>query len=241
VATPKRDEPPKEGRCLNRLSGVPDKLVLDNDSSIVEPRRPRTAARLHDEVAGRRYQELERHTEKLAAADPDTLVREAAGAPVGGEDGLKTLPSLAMMERIVFLRRVPIFVNLAPADLMHVAQAADEHAFPDGALIAGQGEPGEEMHVIASGCIRVLVARGDERIEVARRMAGECVGEMAIVSRAARMASLVAEGEVRTLTIDKRRFERILRDRPDVSLAVMGVLSDRLRELHGAEPPEVRS
>ena len=37
--------------CLKRLGGVPDKLVLDNDSSIVEPRRPRTAARLHDEVA----------------------------------------------------------------------------------------------------------------------------------------------------------------------------------------------
>jgi transposase len=37
--------------CLERLGGVPDKLVVDNDSSIVEPRRPRTAARLHDEVA----------------------------------------------------------------------------------------------------------------------------------------------------------------------------------------------
>lgn len=37
--------------CLTRLGGVPDKLVLDNDSSIVEPRRPRRPARLHDEVA----------------------------------------------------------------------------------------------------------------------------------------------------------------------------------------------
>ncbi len=37
--------------CLERLGGVPDSLVFDNDSSIVEPRRPRTAARLHDEVA----------------------------------------------------------------------------------------------------------------------------------------------------------------------------------------------
>ena len=37
--------------CLKRLGGVPEKFVVDNDSSIVEPRRPRTAARLHDEVA----------------------------------------------------------------------------------------------------------------------------------------------------------------------------------------------
>jgi transposase len=37
--------------CLERLGGVPEKFVVDNDSSIVEPRRPRTSARLHDEVA----------------------------------------------------------------------------------------------------------------------------------------------------------------------------------------------
>ncbi|MCA1677967.1 MAG: IS21 family transposase [Actinobacteria bacterium] len=37
--------------CLGRLGGVPEKLVLDNDSSVVEPRRPRTRASLHDEVA----------------------------------------------------------------------------------------------------------------------------------------------------------------------------------------------
>lgn len=37
--------------CLTRLGGVPDKLVVDNDSSIVQPRRPRTRARLHDEAA----------------------------------------------------------------------------------------------------------------------------------------------------------------------------------------------
>jgi CRP-like cAMP-binding protein len=55
------------------------------------------------------------------------------------------------------------------------------------------------------------------------------------------MASLAARGEVRTLTIDRRRFERILRERPEASLAVMAVLCDRLRELHGSEPLEARS
>lgn len=37
--------------CLKRLGGVPEKFVVDNDSSIVEPRRPRQPARLHNEVA----------------------------------------------------------------------------------------------------------------------------------------------------------------------------------------------
>lgn len=192
--------------------------------------------------AGRRLSELEFKMQELPEADLDKVVSDAAGGKPGGEGSVETLPSLSLMERMVFLRRVPLFVNLSPADLKNVAEAAREHVFSHGALIADQGEPGDEMHVIVAGSIRVLVqGGGNQLVDVALRAEGECVGEMAIVSRASRMASLVAEGEVRTLGLDRRRFERILRDRPEVSLAVMGVLSDRLRELHGTEPPEVRS
>jgi CRP-like cAMP-binding protein len=146
------------------------------------------------------------------------------------------------MERIVFLHRVPLFANLSPADLERVAEIAAEHLYADGDVIAEQGEPGDEMFVVVSGEIRVVVSsEGHDPVEVARRRAEEPVGEMAVVSRAPRMASLVAAGEVRTLAIDRRRFERILRDRPDVALAVMDVLCRRLRELPGAVPAEARA
>jgi HEAT repeat protein len=174
-----------------------------------------------------------------------TLGETSAAAALGGEallDPLDPLSSLSLMERIVFLRRVPLFVDLPPADLKHVAEIATEQFFSDGDIIAEQGELGAETYVVVSGSIRVVVSRdGGRPEEVARRTDGECVGEMAILSHAPRMASLIAQGDVRTLAIDRRRFERILRDRPDTSLAVMKVLSDRLRELHGAEPPEARS
>jgi CRP-like cAMP-binding protein len=61
---------------------------------------------------------------------------------------------------------------------------------------------------------------------------------MAIISDEPRMASLVCSGEVRTLAIDRKRFERILRDRPETSLAVMRVLCERLRESHARDPVE---
>ena len=61
---------------------------------------------------------------------------------------------------------------------------------------------------------------------------------MAVISRDVRMASIVAGGAVRVLAIDRERFERILRDRPDVALAVMDVLCNRLRQSSGSVPPE---
>jgi CRP-like cAMP-binding protein len=163
-------------------------------------------------------------------------VRDAASAALGGDGTVETLASLSLMERIAFLLRVPLFERLSPVDLERVAEIATEHVHADGDVIAEQGEPGDEMFVVVSGEISVVV-RADDRdpVEVARRRAEESVGEMAVVSRAPRMATLVAAGDVRTLAIDRRRFERILRDRPDVALAVMNVLCSRLRESSGAE------
>jgi CRP-like cAMP-binding protein len=59
---------------------------------------------------------------------------------------------------------------------------------------------------------------------------------MAIVSEEPRMASLLADGDVRTLSIDRARFQRILKERPDAGLAVMRVLCERLRESHARDP-----
>ena len=82
-----------------------------------------------------------------------------------------------------------------------------------------------------SGEVRVVAAGGDgQALELARRTPGEYVGEMAILSQEPRMASLVASGGVRTLCIDQKQFEGILRERPETSLAVIQVLCARLRE-----------
>ncbi len=150
---------------------------------------------------------------------------------------METLATLSLMERVLFLRKVPLFAGLAPSELRAVAEVCTEQVFGAGAALARQGEEGEELHIVVSGAIRVTVAAGGAEHEVAVRRAGEYVGEMAIVSRAPRMASLAAVGDVRVLSIDRRRFERILRDRPEVGLAVMRVLADRLRESDAARGP----
>jgi CRP-like cAMP-binding protein len=86
------------------------------------------------------------------------------------------------------------------------------------------------MHVVVSGEIDVGVADSDDRLELARRGPGEVVGEMSLITEKPRMASLTAVGDVRTLSIDRARFERILAERPEVSLAVMRQLCARLEQ-----------
>jgi CRP-like cAMP-binding protein len=178
--------------------------------------------------------------ERMARADPDAIARQAAGSALEGDRVVETIPTLPMMERVLFLRKVRLFGELTPVDLKHVAADAIEHLYPDGELIAEEGDPGDEMHIVVSGQIRVVLGTGRAaQVEVAARRSGDCVGEMAIVSEEPRMASLVAEGDVRTLSIDRSRFQRILKERPEASLAVIRVLCDRLRESHSRDPGTV--
>jgi CRP/FNR family cyclic AMP-dependent transcriptional regulator len=165
--------------------------------------------------------------------DQDEWIRECATYVANkiGEKTMDTISILSLMDRILFFKRVPLFANLAPADLKQVAAISEEHIFVNGAVLAEQGEPGDEIYIIISGEVRVCVMKDGHEVEVARRTSGDYVGELAIINREPRNATLVASGDVRALCIDQKSFEGLMRERPEVSLVIIRVLSKRLKEL----------
>lgn len=140
--------------------------------------------------------------------------------------------SMPAMERVLFLRKVPLFEALAPADLHAIAQVAEEDTFTDGDFLAVEGEVGDALHIIVSGAVRV----DRNGSVIAMRGSGEVVGEMSLITRGPRIASLVADGDVRTIRIGRHAFESMVHDRPDIAIGVMRVLAERLGEHGGADP-----
>jgi HEAT repeat protein len=164
--------------------------------------------------------------------DADDWIRACAELVVAGQGGAmtRTLTTLPLMERVMFLRKVPLFADLPPPDLKPIASIAEEDAFADGETIAEEGGAGDSMYIIVSGEVSIIVGRSDQREErvLAVRAAGDVIGEMAVIASQPRMASLVARGPVRVLTISQREFAAILRERPETSIAVIRVLCHRL-------------
>jgi CRP-like cAMP-binding protein len=156
----------------------------------------------------------------LAGGGPAEQAESAAGdAP----------PALPLMQRILFLRRVPLFAGLPPTDLKRLAAITGERRYADGATIVRQGEPGDEMYIVVAGEVRVLVeSSGAPTVEVARCVAGDHVGEMTIISQEPRVASLLAAGAVRVLVIGQQPFAGVLREQPDTRLALLRELCARL-------------
>jgi hypothetical protein len=165
----------------------------------------------------------------VVSGDPDPLIRSCVDLvrtiQEGEDDMSRSRTSMSPMERVLALRKIPLFAELSTADLRKAADIAQERTFATGDVISSEGEIGDELHVVLSGT--VVVMRGDGGT-IARRGQGDVVGEMSIITRGPRVASLVAEDDVRTLRIGRREFESMIRERPDVSLAVMRVLAERL-------------
>ena len=143
---------------------------------------------------------------------------------------MDTLQTVSTLERVLLLREVPIFSDLAPEDLQKVAAIAQEQWFPKDAAICRQDEEGNMMFIIVDGPVDVVrTSHGKEQV-ISTRGPGAFVGEMAIIESAPRSASLLSRGEVRVLGIDGETFKEILKERPEVSLAVLRSISRRLRE-----------
>jgi len=164
----------------------------------------------------------------------DPLLREAAlGAltQFGEEKIMDTLKTVSVLERILLLREIPIFADLSPEDLKLVAETAREEWYPQNTVIFHQGDEGNMMFVIVAGLLHVIKSEnGTERV-LAQRSSGDFLGEMAIIESAPRSATLRAQTDVRVLAIDGETFKGILRERPDVSFAVLRSISRRLREM----------
>ena len=136
----------------------------------------------------------------------------------------RTQTTVPLVERVVFLRKAPLFAGLPPQDLQPIAEVAEEHVFAEGELIAAEGEPGETTFVIVDGDVdvvadgRTLAVRGSgDSLERCRS------SPAALVSR-----RCVRSPDVRVLEIHKPAFEAILRERPDTALALMRVFASGL-------------
>jgi hypothetical protein len=172
-------------------------------------------------------------------SETDVLLSEAAYETLcefGEVPPMDTLDTVSILERILLLREIPIFADLSPEDLKRVAEIAREEWYPQNSVIFHQGDEGNMMFVIVDGNLQIMrTVNGAEQV-LAQRGPGDFVGEMAIIESAPRSATLLTKTDVRVLAIDGETFKGILRERPDVSFAVLRSVSRRLRELSEKEP-----
>jgi CRP/FNR family transcriptional regulator, cyclic AMP receptor protein len=132
------------------------------------------------------------------------------------------------------LRRCPTFELLSPAELEALGEECRPVAFEPGQIVFEEGSPGASLFVLAEGEVEIVHRNEAVQKVIARLRAPAAFGEMALVDREARSATVRACSPCRALELTAEGFTAFRKRSRDgftfVVINIARVLSTRLRE-----------
>lgn len=125
------------------------------------------------------------------------------------------------------LSSVRIFSSCGRKELRAISKTAKNVSVHSGTQIITEGEEGDTMYVVISGSARV--SRSGRKLATVGP--GAAFGELALLSKGPRTASVVAVSDMEVAIIARRQLNRLLEDAPSFARKLLESLADIVREL----------
>jgi CRP-like cAMP-binding protein len=125
------------------------------------------------------------------------------------------------------LSTVPLFSACSKKELQKLAKATDEITLPAGHVLMEQGHLGREAFVIVEG---TAVVRRNGR-KIAELGPGSAVGELSLLDRGERTATVKAETDLTVLVIGPREFGAVIDSVPSISGKLLQSMATTIRDL----------
>jgi len=178
---------------------------------------------------------------------PEEIIRRIKSTlgmePVVGEEAKPILERakkeakrvLEKFDRIKLLSSSEVFSGLAPAQLEKVSKNFQEITLDKDKVIFKEGEEGDSLYIIGQGSVRVVkTGEGKEEEVIAILESGMSFGEMALVQKEQRSATIITNEPSILLKMGKDAFEKILESDKEIALIIyknfVQLLANRLRK-----------
>lgn len=135
---------------------------------------------------------------------------------------------LTSVERLLFVRGVPIFKELRDDFLVRLASVMDELSFPKDYTIFTEGQEGRALYIVVSGRVRVHLGNRD----LAELDEGACFGEMSLFDSEPRSASITTLEPCDCLVLTQQQLYDAIDETPGIAINIIRLLSRRIRELN---------
>ncbi|HVF75913.1 MAG TPA: cyclic nucleotide-binding domain-containing protein [Acidimicrobiales bacterium] len=129
-------------------------------------------------------------------------------------------------EKLEQLGRMWLFSACTKRDLQVIGRTSDEVTVPAGKALTEEGRPGHEFYLILDG--EASVRRNNRKI--ATLSAGQYFGELSLLDRGPRTATVVADTDLRLLVLGQREFNGLLDEVPGLAHKVLKTMATRLRD-----------
>ena len=137
---------------------------------------------------------------------------------------LKARPTLH--PKALDLKSIWLFSSCTSTELRKIRSSCDEVEVPAGKILVEEGRIGLEFFLIVTGTARVT--RHGRKVAVLGP--GSHFGELALLDRRPRSASVVSETEMDVLVLSQRQFNSLLEAVPTISRKMLAAMAERLRE-----------
>jgi CRP/FNR family cyclic AMP-dependent transcriptional regulator len=127
---------------------------------------------------------------------------------------------------IEHLSKVPLFAALSQKELGLVSKRAEDVTVPAGKVLCSEGEMGHEYFVILEGTAKVT--RHGRKI--ATIGVGDGFGELSLLARSPRNATVVAETPMEVVVLGQREFAGLIDDVPGFARKLLSSLAERVRD-----------
>jgi len=124
------------------------------------------------------------------------------------------------------LQQVALFGACSRKDLQLVARRAEDVRVPAGKTLVEEGETGHEFFVILDGTARVT----RQGRKIANLGPGAAFGELALLEKAPRNATVVADSDMELVVLGQREFAGLIDEVPGFARKLLAGMAHRLRE-----------
>jgi CRP/FNR family transcriptional regulator len=133
-------------------------------------------------------------------------------------------------QRVVLLRRIPVFAGLSDDDLAAVAAVSVARRLETGAIVFREGDRSDTCYVVRSGVARAIREHPDGRsITLAHFGPGDIFGELAMFDDEPRSATVDTIEPTEVIAIPGRDIQRLMQEYPEIAVKLSTALAVRLR------------
>ena len=130
------------------------------------------------------------------------------------------------------LSKVTVLSQLDPVELEALTVKLRRRTFQRGEVIFHQGDPGDRLHFVVEGQVKIAIMSEDGRENnIALISRGDCFGEMSVLDGGFRSATAVALELTDTLTLSREDFLEFLSQHTQVAIQIISLLTRRLRAM----------
>jgi hypothetical protein len=126
--------------------------------------------------------------------------------------------TIDLSARIAFLKKIHLFHGLEEDEFAAIGAELDEASYPAGSVVFKQDTKADSFYLIYAGNVRIVRKQNKKEIQLARLVREDYFGEMALVERRRRSATVTALSDTLLLVLSRQDFEKLYKQKPALKL-----------------------